>query len=161
MARGNKTKRTNKKHSPYDARVDIFKNFYLRPDSFTFMNARASAMRAGYTENYANKITTDAGPIWFQELIESADYKRSRMLQAAEDNLLKTVESQPMDQVEIKIKHDATKFISERLGKDHYSTRQEVTGKDGKRLFAFKDEKQQDSVSELFKGVQTAPKPAE
>jgi len=58
------------------------------------------------------------------------------------------------DKDDRKLKHDATKFISERLGKEHYSTRQEVTGADGRRLF---DNTAREAASvpieQLFKGV--------
>ena len=128
---------TGKKYNrtaPYDPRVDIFKQFYMRPDSYTFMNARSSALRAGYTENYANNITVQR-PKWYMEMLESAEYKRAAMLQAAENNLYETVSQQYEDINHLKIQHDATKFIAERLGKEHYSSRQEVTGADGRRLF--------------------------
>ena len=154
MARKVKTTRKNKKHAPYDPRVDMFKSFYLRPDSYTFMNARQSALRAGYTEHYANNITSENGPLWFMDMVESAEHKRAKMLQAAENNLLETVESRSEDRDDKKLKHDATKFVSERLGKQHYSTRQEVTGADGRAIFT-NDEREANKLplNQLFAGV--------
>ena len=154
MARKGKTKRTNKQHAPFDPRVDIFKQFYLRPDSYTFMNIRQSALRAGYTDQYANNLSTNNGPLWFVEMLESADHQRARMLKAAEDNLLNTVTGEAKDTTEQKLKHDATKFVSERLGKEHYSTRQEITDKDGRRLFQSNAKESTDiAISDLFAGI--------
>lgn len=150
---------TGKKYARnvYDPRVDMFKQFYLRPDSYTFFNIRQSALRAGYSEQYACNISTQA-PKWWTELVESGDYTRAQMLNKAQDNLLKVVKEEDNgDIANKKIKVDVSKYVTERLGKEHYSTRQEVTGKDGKRLFAFKDDSSTNSVDELFKGVQSAP----
>ena len=157
MARKGKTTRTNKKHAPDDPRVDMFKQFYLRPDSYTFMNARQSALRAGYTEHYANSITCNNGPVWYTEMIQSGDYRRAQMLDAAEKNLLETIEEVTDDIQAKKLKHDATKFVSERLGKQHYSTRQEVTGADGRRLFDSETrEESAVDLQNLFAGVKDA-----
>ena len=143
----------NKRHAPYDPRVDMFKSFYLRPDSYTFFNARQSALRAGYTEQYSNNITSQQ-PSWYVDMLESADHKRAAMLKAAEDNLLETVQSKSDDRDDRKLKHDATKFVSERLGKQHYSTRQEVTGADGRAIFS-NDEREANKLplNQLFAGV--------
>lgn len=149
---------TGKKYTrtaPYDPRVDMFKQFYMRPDSYTFMNARASCLRAGYTENYANNITVQR-PKWYVEMLESADHKRALMLQSAENNLLESVTSRTEDRDALKIKHDATKFIAERLGKDQYSTRKELTDAGGRRLFNSETRASENiNVASLFKGVQT------
>jgi len=134
-------------------KADMFANFYLSPVSPTFMNVRQSAMRAGYTEHYANNITVQR-PKWWVELTETADYKRAKMLAVAETNLLDSVTNNSEDREDKKIKHDATKFITERLGKDKYSTRQEVTGADGRRLFDNKTREDASTpVAALFKGV--------
>lgn len=52
---------------------------------------------------------------------------------------------------------DASKFVTERLGKEHYSTRKELTDKGGKRLFNVKDKEADETLVDLFKGVE-APK---
>ena len=128
--RGKKYKRT-----VYDPRVDMFKQFYLRPDSYTFMNIRQSALRAGYSEQYARNISVQT-PQWWQDLLASAEYNRANMLAKAEDNLYDVVrEEDNGDYNTRKLKTDVSKFVTERLGKDIYSTRQEVTGADGRRLF--------------------------
>lgn len=131
----------------------MFATFYLAPDSETFMNVRASALRAGYSETYANNITVQR-PKWWIELTETANYRRASMLDSAETVLQRTVNAVPQTDLQEKLQHDSAKFISERLGKQHYSTRQEVTGADGKRLFT--NEQRATAVlpvASLFKGV--------
>lgn len=107
---------------------------YTNPKSDSFSNAVQSALKAGYTENYANNIT-GLMPEWLFENI--GDMKR---LRKAERNL---DEVQNLDIYNEEGKPDAqlidkrTKvdmFIAERLNKDKYSTRQEQTGKGGKDL---------------------------
>jgi len=141
------------KRTVYDPRVDMFKQFYCRPDSYTFGNVRQSAMRAGYTETYADNISSQK-PSWWVEFTETGDFLRAEMLKEAQKNLYSTITSHSDDKEDVKLKHDATKFVSERLGKEHFSTRQEVTGADGRRLFS--NEKREAAtvpLSNLFKGV--------
>jgi hypothetical protein len=156
MSRGAKRK-TNQKYkrtAPYDPRVDMFKQFYLRPDSYTFFNARQSALRAGYTENYANSLTSVSGPKWYIEMIETGDYRRAAMLQKAEQRLYERVEENVEDINSKKLQADVSKFVTERLGKEHYSSRQEVTGADGRRLFdTSKRENATIPLQKLFKGI--------
>lgn len=113
---------------------EVFLSEYTNPKSSNFGNAVQSALKAGYTENYANNIT-GLMPEWLFENI--GDMKR---LRKAEKNL---DEVQNLDIYNEDGKPDAqlidkrTKvdmFIAERLNKDKYSTRQEQTGKDGKDL---------------------------
>ncbi len=156
MAR-NRVKTTNqtyKRIAPYDPRVDMFKQFYLRPDSYTFMNVRQSALRAGYTQHYSDSLSSNSGPKWYIEMIESGDYRRAQMLHKAEERLYERVAETVEDKDGLKLQTDVAKFVSERLGKEHYSTRQEVTGKDGKRLFSV-EQRATASVplTNLFKGV--------
>ena len=113
---------------------ELFLAEYTNPKSDNFGNAVQSALKAGYTETYANNIT-GLMPDWLFENI--GDMKR---LRKAEKNL---DEVQNLDIYNEEGKPDAqlidkrTKvdmFIAERLNKDKYSTRQEQTGKDGKDL---------------------------
>ncbi len=139
-----------------NAQAQMFATFYLSPESDTFMNVRASAIRAGYSEQYANNITSQR-PKWWIELTETANYKRAQMLNSAEDSLYETVTMPAEDREDKKLKHDAAKFISERLGKQHYSTRQELTGADGRRLFTNQTRNTANQPLEtLFKGVETS-----
>lgn len=149
----NQTGKTYNKSTAFNIKADIFKQFYLSPTSPTFCNIYQSAIRAGYTETYASNISVQR-PKWWVELTESADYKRARMLQAAETALENTVTANPETDTQEKLKHDAAKFISERLGKDKYSTRQEVTGADGRRLFTNDNrDTAKMPLATLFKGV--------
>jgi hypothetical protein len=156
MARGapRKTNQQYKRTAPYDPRVDMFKQFYLRPDSYTFMNVRQSALRAGYTEHYANSLSSVSGPKWYIEMIETGDYRRAQMLDKAEQRLYERVEEAVQDKDGRKLQADVAKFVTERLGKDKYSVRQEVTGADGRRLFDNKAREDASTpVAQLFKGV--------
>lgn len=141
-----------------DPRQKMCWEFYINPKSETFGSARASAMKAGYEEEYANQITTSE---WF-----IVKLRRLNMLGKAEkvlDDMLtmpvlvvdkfgnerkkKSVEDEDdMDDEEqelitrtdpalVKIKQDTAKFLAERLGKDDgYSTRSELTAKDGEQI---------------------------
>lgn len=122
------------------------------------MNVRQSALAAGYSDLYACNITVQR-PKWWVELTETAEYRRAHMLDAAEQALQNAVTSNSEDRDDKKIKHDAAKFVSERLGKDHYSTRQELTGADGRRLFT-NDTRHSANLplNNLFKGVKAPEK---
>ncbi len=56
-------------------------------------------------------------------------WKRERMFKRAEEKL-----EQFLDSDQEKIAQDTAKFLTERLGKEAYSTRQELTAKDGDAL---------------------------
>ena len=136
-----------------NAKAEMFKQFFLSPVSPTFMNVLQSALRAGYSQTYSENISVQR-PKWWIELTETADYQRAAMLKAAQSALLETVTTESNDKDDRKLKHDASKFISERLGKDHFSVRQELTGADGRRLIP---NETRDSLkmplSTLFKGI--------
>ena len=148
----NTGKKYNRTAPNYQAQA--FAKFYMTPTSESFMNVRQSALRAGYSETYANNITVQR-PEWWVELIDSAEYQRAAMLKKAQSRLDERLSDDVSgDANKLKIQTDVAKFISERLGKEHYSTRQEVTGADGKRLFD--NEQRMESVqplANLFKGV--------
>lgn len=138
----------------YDPRVDIFKQFYLRPDSYTFFNILQSALRAGYSQQYSENISVQK-PKWWVELTTSSDFTRAKMLHEAQNRLYEVV-SEPLDSDASKkrIQTDVAKYVTERLGKDHYSTRTELTDKGGRRLFSNDTrESVKMDVSTLFKGV--------
>jgi hypothetical protein len=154
--KGKKYKRTAQ-----DPRVAMFKQFFLSPTSHTFWNIRASGIRAGYTEEYASNISSQK-PQWWTELIDTADYNRAEMLQQAEKNLNDTLKAEPETDTMIKLKHDATKFVTERLGKEHYSTRKEITDKGGRRLFGSEtSDSHAIKLENLFIGVQTVDNSSE
>lgn len=121
----------NRRKTP---KMILFEQYFHDPKSGTYCNARGSAIKAGYSERYANQITVD-NPYWLD-----ADTRRKKMLEQAEKNLEwlanqdpETLKGNPQLQ---KIWQDTNKFIAERLGKANYSTRTEHTGKDGRVLFS-------------------------
>lgn len=142
-----------------DPREILFKQFYIDPRSYTYMNILQSAIRAGYSKYYASNISHNR-PRWWRELMKDAEVRRAKMLDKAEqhfDEVLDTPTSTE-DRERLKLKQKTAEFISERVGKDVYSTRQELTGKDGKRLF--KRESQEELTAELenlFIGVAPSP----
>lgn len=149
------TGKTYKTHKP-NIQAQMFATFFLDPTSKTFWNARGSAIRAGYSEQYADSITVQK-PKWYVELTESAEYRRAEMLKMAEVNMHRRLGSVPETDVDKRLQADTDKFVTERLGKQYYSTRQEVTGADGRALFD--EEKRAASAVELaslFKGVDNA-----
>lgn len=140
------------KRNVYDPRVDIFKQFYLSPDSYTFMNIRQSALRAGYTEYYSNNISNNK-PKWWVELMDSAEFTRAEMIKKSERHFTDMLDTptDTEDKDRIKLKQRTAEFVSERVAKDIYSTRKELTDKGGRRLF---DEKRAEApIDELFMGV--------
>lgn len=146
-----------KKKRKEDPRVALFKAAYCDPHLPTFGNCKQSAIAAGYTEQYADTITARL-PKWLEELLQDDEILRADMLKRAQRNLKSVVEEKKPDNVsEKKLWIGVNQFVSGTLGKDFFSTRQELTGKDGKRLFSIKDESREKTVDELFKGVQSAP----
>lgn len=124
-----------------DPRQKLCWDFYVSPKSETFGNAKQSAIKAGYEEEYANQITVSN---WFLDKL-----RRLNMLSKAEKVLeemleldTKTVKEDEdgeqvirVDSALVKIKQDTAKFIAERVGKaEGYSTRTEHTGAEGKDL---------------------------
>jgi polyribonucleotide nucleotidyltransferase len=106
--------------------------FYTNPTSETYDNATQSAIKAGYKESYAKaEVYKKLVPVVTKhnkKLVEAEDEanaRRIRILNQAEANLEEYVSLDAKDTTDKKIKADITKFASERLGKDHYSTRSE------------------------------------
>jgi hypothetical protein len=106
---------------------------YTDPKSETFGNARQSAIKAGYEEDYANQITVTE---WFKVKV-----RRIGLLDKAEKVLEETLDLDTLDEEGKKdkglhaLKLDAAKFIAKTQGKNEgYSERQELTGKDGAPL---------------------------
>lgn len=113
---------------------ELFLSEYTNPKSPNFSNAVQSALKAGYSETYANNIT-GLMPDWLFENI--GDMKR---LKKAEKILDKTLDMEAVneegkvDNQLLKIQNDTAKFVAERLNKQKYSTRSELTGKEGQTL---------------------------
>lgn len=146
-----------------DQRQINFLIFYLDPKSTTYANALQSALRAGFKDSYARTIASRT-----TEWVSDAVRKRELMLAKAERNLddtldlnteveiiglqgpILTPQGQPMTRTStelLKIKHDATKFVAERLGKKHYAARNEIGVLDPKELeLADEDRKQIEQI---------------
>ena len=98
------------------------------------INAYQSAIDAGYEEDTARNITMND---WFKDRL--GRLKRKDMLSKAERNLDKALDTEYENDGKImpdimRIVIDVSKNIAGTLGKEHYSERQEVTGKDGEAL---------------------------
>lgn len=98
-----------------------FLGYYLNPKSETYSNAKGSALKAGYSQEYAENITS-LMPDWLSENIG----RQIKIVEKAERNL-----EGFMDSEDEKIKADMTKFALSRLKKESYSDRTEHTGKNG------------------------------
>lgn len=119
-----------------DPREQIMWDIYVAKLSKGIENAYESAVEAGYSEDSARNITMRD---WFKERL--GKLKRKEMLSKAERNLDKTLDLITLnkegleDPQLLKIKVDVSKTIVSTLGKDEgYSTRSELTGKDGNDL---------------------------
>jgi hypothetical protein len=116
-----------------------YRAYYDDPQSPTYGNATQSALKAGYSKHYANSLTSEGQR---NQWMDVGDNFRKQLLEKAERNLMKLVDM-PEDTREnpqmAKIWQDTNKFVSERLGKEVYSARQELTDKGGRRLFNEKD----------------------
>lgn len=108
-----------------DPRQSIFLKYYFDQKSETFSNALQSALKAGYAQQYAESITA-AMPAWLEDYIREHD-----LVMQAEKNLKNFLSDEEKDS---RIKADMTKFTLERLKKEKYSARKELTGKDGEKL---------------------------
>lgn len=109
-----------------------FKKAYCSPRSPTFGNAYKSALRVGFSEAYAECITASTNT-WFQEIIRDMELleKAEAALHEALDYDVRNGEEAGVDPAVAGIKSKVGMFVAERLGKDRYSLRNEVTGEDG------------------------------
>lgn len=111
-----------------------FLQYYTDPKSETFSNATQSAIKAGYTQSYADNITTLL-PDWLLESI--GDMK---MLRKAEKRLNQILDLEPVndegaiDNSLIANQMKAINLVAKGIGKAKYSERIEQTGKDGQPL---------------------------
>ena len=113
---------------------------YINPTSPTFANGKASALAAGFSDSHAENIKQHE---WFKRKERRARTydKGERVLEEMLDMpvLVKVYvgagdekkEYVVTDATLVRIKQDTAKFAVERLGKDDWSTRQELTGADG------------------------------
>lgn len=126
-------KKVTKKREELTPQQIDFLTYYNDPESETFSNAKQSALKAGYSEEYAKNMTGQL-PDWLSDNIS----RRRRLLNKAESNLETLLDSK-----DERVKGDMTKFVAKTLGKDvGYSERHEHTGKDGKDLIPDKEAKE-------------------
>jgi predicted transcriptional regulator len=110
---------------------ELFLASYTDPTSETFSNALRSALKAGYSQEYAENIT-HLLPDWLSENI--GDMKRLRKAESNLDEVqninIFTDEGKPDPQlIDKRTKVDF--FFAETLNKTKYSKRNEHTGKNG------------------------------
>lgn len=123
---------------------ESFLVYYTNPKLDTFSNATQSALKAGYSREYAETITAQM-PDWLSENI--GDMKR---LRKAEKNLDEVQNLNIIDEegkvdtnlLDKRLKVDF--FFAERLDKIKYSTRQEHTGANGKDLIPVEPERKEE-----------------
>ncbi len=132
--RGFKT--VNKVHK-IEPRAMLFKQYYLDVKANTFCNITQSALKAGFSETYARNLSGHTNKAkWYVDFTEESEYMRASMLKKAENRLNERLQEDTDTDTGKKLQTDVAKFVSERVGKEHWSTRTEVTGADGKRLFS-------------------------
>lgn len=139
-----------------DPRRKLAWEYYIDPESETFSNAYRSALKAGYAENTARQITSDnwwSAKVRRLQLLDKAEKVLDEMLELDTTNTKVTKEGDIVEQVDgslVKTKQDTAKFVAERLGKEHYSNRSELTGKDGERIMPVLNEGQRSKLDALL-----------
>ena len=126
-----------------DPRQKLCWDLYIDPKSETFGNAYQSALKSGYEEETASQITRST---WYTEKC-----RRLNMVQKAERNLDKALDTDYTDKITgdirsdvMKIVVDVSKTIVTTLGKDEgYSSRSELTGKNGNPIEIQTEQKEQ------------------
>lgn len=119
-----------------DPREQIMWDIYVNKLAKGTENAYESAIEAGYAKDTARNITTND---WFKERI--GKLRRKDMLSKAEKVLDKTLDMITVNSegnenpALLRIQTDVAKTVVTTLGKDEgYSTRSELTGKDGEPI---------------------------
>lgn len=109
---------------PLNPQQELFLQNFLDPKSETFGNYTQSAIKAGYSPDYADNITA-LMPKWLDEALED-----STLVRKALDNLSDFIGNKENPTIQ----WDATKFTLKNLNSGKFTERQEVTGKGGKDL---------------------------
>lgn len=112
------------KEKPLNPKQELFLQLFLDPKSETFGNYTQSAIKAGYSPEYADNITA-LMPKWLDEALED-----STLVRKALDNLSDFIGNAENPTIQ----WDATKFTLKNLNSTKFSERQELTGKGGKDL---------------------------
>ena len=111
---------------------------YLNPKSETWGNALQSAVKAGYSDEYA-KVMISRDLDWLSDNVNDNKLitKALKNLEMALEGMLDDPEGGAKN-----IQWKATDTTLRTLKKDKFSERQELTGKDGERLIASKEERE-------------------
>jgi len=117
-----------------------FLECYLNIKSDTFGNALQSALKAGYSQEYAESITAKDLK-WLSE--NGGD---SKLLLKAIRNLDKFLD----DEKEKRIQADITKFVAERLGKKKFGNNMDITSA-GEKINSFTDEQETEIAQRILK----------
>lgn len=127
-----------------DPREQVMWDIYVTKLSKGIENAYESAVEAEYSKDHSRNITMQG---WFKDRLSKL--KRKDMLSDSEKLLHKTINYDHLDKdgnvrVDLlRVQTDVAKTLVSTLGKDEgYSTRQELTGKDGEKLITSKEEKE-------------------
>lgn len=114
----------------FNPQQELFLKCLLDPKSETFGNYRQSAMKAGYSQDYADNISVQM-PKWLNDALGKSRFvqKAEKNLDIALDGLLDDPEKGGKP-----IQWKATEMALRTLKKEEYSERQELTGKDGETL---------------------------
>lgn len=129
----------------------LFKENYCNPESETFGNAYQSAIKAGFSEDYATTITAPSREIeWVAEIVRDVE-----MLSKAEKVLNKTLGFiDDDDAARQKLAQDSAKFIAPRLGKKKWAERQEHSGPEGQPIDINLNKLDDDQLDKLIAGIQ-------
>lgn len=113
-----------------------FLKHYLDPKSGTWGNAKQSALKAQYSEEYSDNIMS-LMPNWLSENIGDTKLvqKANRNLDMALDGLLDDPEKGGKP-----IQMKATEFTLKGIQKTKWSERTEITGKDGQAILVMPTE---------------------
>lgn len=143
-----------------DPRQKLCWDFYIDPKSETFGNGTQSAIKAGYEPDYADQITTVP---WFKGKV-----RKLNMLNKAEENLQEVQDLRIKDDTGrvltdvLRERNKVDTFVAATLGKNEgYSTRHEVTGADGEKLFDEETTKKSKSIVGQFLGTRKTPRKGE
>lgn len=149
---------------------EAFLSCYTDPKSPTFSNAYQSALEAGYSKEYAESLTSKSLK-WLSENV--GDLNRLQKAEKVLDDILdlphvvqamgpfgplfeKGKDKKPIMTVStaiLKVKNDSAKFVAERLNKQKYSTRSEVTAKGGRDLIPSSvEDLDNDTLENILKG---------
>lgn len=116
-----------------DIRQINFWNEYLDQKAEFYSNAYRSALKAGYSEVDASRITTYK---FFKKRMRRLGLldKAEKVLNSTLSMNIKGTDGKPQADL-LRIKTDVAKHITKTLGKDEgYSERSEITGKDGQEF---------------------------